>query len=480
MLLLGNAYIYQETFVYAEERFEMEQALSNQRFQNKLTLWHKLGYAIGGFGTDIASNVISFYLIYYLVTVANIPPATAGLLVGLPKVFLIALDPVMGALSDRMCSRFGRRRFFLMICGPLSGLLLYMQFSAPELDLSLLVVFWWVVQFAQTANLSMLMVSYNAMEAELSPSSIERMQLVSMRQAFGIIGTLVGSALTLPVVAAFGGGKQGFTSMGAVFGVLVVFSFLTVVSTTSAEPLLQECPSFWKETRVTLKLRPFWLQLGVIFLCNLATAVNNAILVFYIDYVHGLASILPLALMLSSMVGLVSLLGWNWLCRRWDRRLAFTTGLLMNAVVLLCLRFVPERNMTLLWPLAALSGIGSAAICIFPRAMLTDVVSYDRAIRGRSRAGNIVGLWGLGSRAGLAIGNTLVGWLLALVGYSGGASVSPQLQEGLRMILGYVPSAFCLAVIPLLAFFTLSRTEMKRVEETLSQQTQSSEITCRY
>ena len=437
-------------------------APSQSQKGSRLVLWRKLGYAVGGFGTDIASNAISFYLIFYLITVVGLEPATAGLLVGAPKILLVALDPVMGAISDQVRSRLGRRRFFLAICGPLSGLLFCMQFMAPGQDLYLIMAYSWIVQFAYTANLSMLMVSYNAMEAELSPSSAERMQLVSMRQAFGIVGAIVGSALALLLVSAFGGGRQGFAGLGLVYGSLVSMSFVAVVIFTPAEEPSRVClSSFWRETRLTLRLRSFWLQAGIIFLCNLAVTVNNATLVFYIDYVHGLAGILPLAVLLSSLVGLLSLPGWNWLAGRWGSRRTFTVGLFINAAVLLSLRYAPERSMNLLWTTTSFSGLGSAALSIFPRTMLADLISYDSAVQGRSRAGNIVGLWGLGSRAGLAVGNALAGWLLAVIGYSRGVTVSPQLQEGLRMILGYVPSISCLLVVPLLALFTLSRTETK-------------------
>jgi len=436
-----------------------------QYTRDQLPLWRKLGYAVGGLGTDLAFNAISFYLIFYLTSVAGIPPTTAGLMVGLPKILFAPFDPIIGALSDRVRSRFGRRRLFVLLCGPLSGLLFYLQFSPPDWEFYLLIGYWWIVQFAYTAILSLLMLSYNAMEAELSPSSIERMQLISMRQGFGILGALMGSALTLLIVAAFGGGNLGFAGMGAVFGALVAFSFLTVFATTPVEPPLQERPhSFWKEARLTLRLKPFWLQLGVTLLVTVATVVVNATIVFYIDYVHGLANLIPLVMLISSAMALASLLGWNWLARRWDSRWAFVMGLVIHVVVLLSMRFVPERNMTLLWPLAALSGVGTAAMTIFPRAMLTDVIAYDRDRQGRSRAGNIMGLWSLGNRGGNALGSVLVGWLLALVGYSREVVVSPQLQEGLRSILGFVPSALLLAAIPLLALFPLSRSEMARVE----------------
>jgi len=444
---------------------------------NRLPLWCKLGYAVGGLGTDLAFNAITFYLIFYLTSIAGIPPATAGVLAGVPKILLGPLDPIVGALSDRVHSRLGRRRLFLIVSGPLSGLFFAMQFFAPpSWEVQTLTAFWWVVQFAYTANFSLLIVSYNALEAELSSSSTERMQLVSMRQGFGILGALIGSALTLIIVGTFGGGRMGFAGMGAIFGALVASSYLTVVATTPAEQSYRENPlSFWKEARLTLRLKPFWLQLGVTSLVTIATVVANATIIFYIDYVHGLANLIPLAMLVAMAGALTSLPGWNWLTRRWDNRQAFVAGLAIQVATLLSLRFVPERNMALLWPLTAMSGVGSAAISIFPRAMLTDVVAYDRARQGRSRAGNIVGLWGLGNRAGLAVGSALVGWLLVLVGYSSGIAVTPQLQEGLRTILGYVPSAFLLATIPLLALYPLSRAEMSRVEASLSNQTRNSQ-----
>jgi len=369
-------------------------------------------------------------------------------------------------------SRFGRRRLFLLICGPLSGLLFCMQFYVPiDLNTQALIIFWWIIQFAYTANFSLLMVSYNAMEAELSSSSTERMQLVSMRQCLGILGSLTGSALTLLMVSLLGGGRTGFTGMGILFGALISSSFLTVFASTKPEiPTRGDSTSFRQEASLTLSLKPFQIQLGVIFLITLATVVTNATVVFYADYVHDLADLLPLFMLVSSATALASIFGWNWLARRWDRRRVFAIGLLIQAAVLLGLRFVPYRNMELLWPLIALTGVSSAT-SIFPRAMLTDVIAYDRARQGRSRAGNIVGIWSLGNRAGQAIGNALAGWLLAFAGYHAEAVVTPQLQEGLRMILGYGPSAFCLVIIPLLMLFPLSRAEMKRIEESNRQQT---------
>jgi Na+/melibiose symporter-like transporter len=77
-----------------------------------------------------------------------------------------------------------------------------------------------------------------------------------------------------------------------------------------------------------------------------------------------------------------------------------------------------------------------------------------------------MGLWSLGGGGGTALGSALAGWLLALVGYHSGAEVSFGLQEGLRSIIAFVPSALLLVALPLIAL-SLSRADMIQVEATL-------------
>jgi len=437
---------------------------------DQLPLWRKIGYAVGGLGFDLAFNVSSFYLIYYLTSIAAIPPVQAGLITGLPAILLAPLSPLAGIFSDRAKSRLGRR-LFLLICGPLSGLFFFLQFFAPPgWAIQTLIIYWWIIHLAYASNGSLLGVSYDALGAELSPSSSERMQVVSMRQGFGALGALAGSSLPLLVVAFSGDGKIGFARMGGTFGILVALISLAVgLAASAGSRSAGQSLSVRKEVHLTLHLRQFWLQLGIAFLVQMAVVVINATLIFYLTYVHGIADLFAAVMLLATGTALLSLPAWGWLSRRWDPRWSFTIGLLAYSVVLFSLRLVPEGEMTLLWPLTVLAGMSSGAASVFPKAMITDVAAYDHARQGRSRAGSIMGLWGLGGRGGTAMGGALVGWLLALVGYRGGIEVSPGLKEGLRSIMGFVPSALFLATVPLV-LCSLSRDEMTRIEATLREQ----------
>ena len=108
-----------------------------------LSLWCKLGYAVGGLGDSLAFNTISFYLMFYLINIANIPPFEAGLLVGTPRALLSPLGALVGPLSDRIHTKWGRRRVFLVICGPLMGIFFFLQFFVPtEWSFTTRVGFW--------------------------------------------------------------------------------------------------------------------------------------------------------------------------------------------------------------------------------------------------------------------------------------------------------------------------------------------------
>ena len=422
-----------------------------------LPFWRKLGYAVGGLGDSLVFNTISFYLMYYLINVAGIPPIEAGLLAGVPRVLLSPLGAFAGPLSDRIHSKWGRRRVYLLICGPLTGSFFFLQFYAPPgWGHSTLIVFWWMVQFVFNITLTLTLVSYQAMSAELTPSSTERMQLVSLQQGFGVIGSIIGPSITLLLVDFFGGNQSGFNGMSGIYGLVIALMFLTVFMTTSPEPESTKRPSqpsLWKEVVSVLHQRPFLLQMLVAFLVGSATVIFNATAVFYLTFVLLMEDLLPLIILVASVSGLVSILGWNWMSQ-WNKRWAFILGILIYVCTLLVMSFIPEKS-SFIWILSVFMGVGSITTAIFPKAVLTDVIAYDQIREGRSRAGLYTGLYGVSTRIGNAFGSTLVGWLLALIGFAEGSI------QGLRWITGYVPSAFLFMIIPCILLFHLSTNTRK-------------------
>jgi Na+/melibiose symporter-like transporter len=418
----------------------------------RLPVWRKLGYAVGGLGDSLAFNVVSYYLMYYLINVAGIPPIDAGVLAGLPRVLLAPLGALAGPLSDRLHSKWGRRRVLLLIGGPVTGGCFFLQFYAPPgWGDSTLIAYWWIVQVILNVALTLTLMAYHAMAAEVTPGSRERLQLVSLQQGFGVIGGIVGPSITFLLVDVLGGRQSGFNGMSSIYGLVIALTFVTVFLTTPPEREAAERrsqPPLRAEMASVLRQRPFLLQLLVAFLVGAATVIFNALVVFYVTFVLLMEDLLPMIILVASVSSLAAILGWNWMSK-WSTRWAFTLGILLFVCALLTTSVIPTKS-PFIWILSALIGVGSITTAIYPKALLTDVIAHDQIQIGRSRSGLYTGVHGASTRIGSAFGSALVGWLLAEIGFAEGAT------QGLRWIIRFVPTTFLVAIIPCILLFHLS------------------------
>ena len=82
---------------------------------NQLTRTQQLGWATGSLGTSVVLGALTSYGIFYMTNYLGIGAALAGSLIGLSKFYDMLTDPVMGQLSDRTHSSWGRRRPYLLL-----------------------------------------------------------------------------------------------------------------------------------------------------------------------------------------------------------------------------------------------------------------------------------------------------------------------------------------------------------------------------
>ena len=121
-----------------------------------LPFWRKLALSTGTICDSLPFNTSSFYLFFFLTSLpanARISPLKAGILVGLPAVLFFPLDPIAGFLSDRVRSRVGRRRIFLITCGPFASMCFFLRFCVPlGWSASVLFTYWLAVQIAYSVT----------------------------------------------------------------------------------------------------------------------------------------------------------------------------------------------------------------------------------------------------------------------------------------------------------------------------------------
>lgn len=379
----------------------------------------KLLYSTGDLSTSIPLAIIMFFQLYFLTDVAGLRPDYAGWAVGLGRIWDAINDPLFGMLSDRLRSRWGRRRVLLLFGAVPLGLAFILMWIVPPLDQLGLMVYYTLVFILFDTLFTMVHVGYNALTPELTSDYDERSSLNGYRMAFSIggslgaiiLGTVLGWVISDPV--------RLYRLLGLVLGFVSMIPPLIVFSITKERPGSELPPPLpmGRALRETLSNRPFRMVMGLYLLSWTTASILAAVLVYFASYylrVPEQANYFVLAAQGAAILFIpLTVLA----ARRLDKRRAFILGCLAWAVVLLLLFGIGPEQVGLAYALAALSGLGIATAYVIPWAMIPDVIEYDAVRTGQRREGSYYAFASFFQK--LATGATIwaLGQALAWTGY---------------------------------------------------------------
>jgi GPH family glycoside/pentoside/hexuronide:cation symporter len=424
-----------------------------------------LGWGVGSLGTITLINAVSALYLFFLVSIIGLNPALAGLLIFISKAIDVISDPVMGWISDRTETRWGRRRPYLLGSSALCGLSMGLLFSLPALeDQTVLVGYLLLLLTFYTLALTAFNVPYMAMPAEMTDDYHERSSIMAFRAFFLVSGSFMGTAGAGLLLTMWGRDAEAYSRVGWILGAIAFVAMLVCALGTSKARFTLHRPiaiPVRNQLKLVLLNKPF-LVLGSIkamqFL-QLASA-TTATLFFFVS-VYGVAEELLFAFGGASMVGsVIGLRAWLIVQRRTSKRHVFMMALIMYIIGLLSWLLAQADDP--LWMLVLRSGfigICSGGIIMCSQSMITDVIDYDRRISGLHREGVFSASFSFIEKTTYALGPLIVGSLLTIFGYD--ASIprgQPQPDSALFAVtLGmvWIPVACCAAQFILLRFYSL-------------------------
>ena len=426
---------------------------------DRVSTWTKLTYSIGSLGTGIYLTVPSVLLLYYLSDVLGVPPALAGAAVFVPRIWDVVTDPVMGWISDRTRSPWGRRSPYLLLGALLvSGSFIFL-FSAPGFAKPMSsFVYVLVVYILSATAYTIFAVPYIAMPAEMSTNPHERSSIMAFRMTFAMLGILAGSAAAPALVDAFGGGRAGFRGMSFVLGALCGVSMLmTFLGTrkTKLKAFTESSIPLVHGVMLAFRVRHF-KALAITYILQLAAmGVFTAIAPFFVKEVMQSDESTLTNLFLALLVGtLLTLLVWSELGKRIGKVRAYfvAAALLVGALAFIWLsRSAADWN--LLYAAIFVVGIGFAGLQLLPFAMLTDLINAEFR-NDRDIGGLMTGVWTAMEKGGLALGPLVVGIALSSASYQAGAPDQPSSAiVGVRLLFSLVPAGLALLSLVSLALY---------------------------
>jgi len=192
--------------------------------QTEVRLGEKLGYGIGDLASGLMLNFFGVFLLYFFVDLGGLAPAAIGVMLGITKLIDAVTDPVMGAISDRTRTRWGRYRPYLLLGSIPLGIIMVLIFTAPEDMTGTPLLIWAYV----TYTLCMLAftavnVPYGGLLGVISPSSKVRSNVTAFRMFFSALGGILVGALGTTLVRELGGEDERL-------GIILTISCIAAVS----------------------------------------------------------------------------------------------------------------------------------------------------------------------------------------------------------------------------------------------------------
>ncbi len=389
--------------------------------QNGISFGLYTGYGIGMIGERIFRDAPALLLMVFMTNYLAIPAALAGIVVFIPKIVLILFDPLVGSLSDRLRTRWGRRRPPMLVGALLTSASFVLLFHPPQFAaVTARALYMGVMVTVAFAAYAIFSVPYLTMAAEMTASADERSRLMSVRVAFMAVGLTVG-AYAGGIAQWAGGGLAGYHVMATILGAICLVTMLfTVFATAGARRIdADDQPiSLAVSFKIVWHNKPYCQLLLVGFLQKLGEGLGYGSFAYLCIYVvHQPLSAMGLVVLVATIGQIVCQPLWVFLSRRWPRSGVYTVGVLGWCLNLLLWLGMDNRPTWLLIPLGLQAGIAAGALLSATLSMLADAIVADGAATGVNREGLYSGIWLASEKVAFALGALIVGLMLSAGGF---------------------------------------------------------------
>ena len=435
----------------------------------KITLKAKLGFGVGEFSSSIFFTLTSFWLMNFLTDEVQLSAAIAGTALLVGKIWDAVIDPLIGYLSDRTRSRWGRRRPYLLFFAIPFGAAFVLMFRNPGIADQTGKFIWAMLTYTFFCTVySFTNIPYNSLLPEMTTDYNERTNISGYKQLFAVIGTLLGAGAAMPLMALFAGKTAGFIGMSAIFGFLAALSLL-ITFFSVREPKEVETVKKTSSILVSLKdvfvNKPYMLLLFTWFANSTAVAIMQSMLIYYYKYLILDENSVTLAMITLLVVTMLTIPLWVWLAKKMGKKQAYIIGMTLTLAAVLTFAFTADKLGSIpALVLMAFAGVGFASHYVAPWAMVPDSIEYGYSVSKRRNEGVYYSVWTFVIALGGALAGFLVGQGLDLFGYVPNVVQTAQSMLGIRLLIGVLPGVFILAANIVLAIYPLNK---KRYEEVL-------------
>ncbi|RYG89318.1 MFS transporter [Loktanella sp. IMCC34160] len=429
----------------------------------------KAGWGLADMGIVVFVVVKQLLVLNFLTAFLGVPVGIAGFVTTAVLIFDMVTDPLVGVLSDKTSSRFGRRAPWMAVGAVVMAAAMVGLFAVPA-GLGMVGKIGWVIAFFGLATIGFTMVAipYGAQAGEMTTDPRERSTMTGWRMGFASLGILIGGAL-VPGLA----GGMGYAMAALAVSPLIVGAIWLSLFATRNAPRVDEAATvnLGGMIRLVLSNRPFMILAALYGVMTLAVAIITAGLPFAATYLiadtgetalSGAAQALTTLSLLFAAFVLGSILSqavWVILSHRVGKLNALVIGLILYVGMLVWLAAnLPSVSVTVMAGLFVLAGMANGSYQQIPWAIYPDLMDRTREASGEAIEGAFSAVWLFGQKLANAFAPAILGLILQAKGWQEATGETVAQSEAaldtLAWSITYLPAGILiLSVLGLLILY---------------------------
>jgi sugar (glycoside-pentoside-hexuronide) transporter len=448
-------------------------AEDSARGQPRLTVGRKVVFATGDFTVNtVLSSLSMVFTFYFLIEIAGLRPALAGLVPLVARTVDAITDPLMGRISDHTRWKRGRRRPYFLLGAIPFGVSFALLWADVGLDSQTkLFAYYTSVYVVLSLAMTVLSVPYLALMPEMATSYDGRTSLNIYRNVGSVLGVFA-AILLLQLANLFGGGADGFARAGALFGVLLAVPWFAVYARTFENPEYQQRAAeirLLEGLRILMRHRTYLRLMGLYLSSRIAMDLVGAMLLPYFTYYLGRAEDFQPMMFLFLLSVVASLPFWQRISIRHEKSGIFIVGSLWwMAGGILMFAVEPGWPRWVILGFAPVVAIGYAVTDLMPWAMIGEVVDEDDVATGERREGLYNGSFTFLRKLGGMLAVAGAGLILDAAGLERQGTASEVAGTAVRFLVSLAPALFLLLAVWLARGYPLTRARHGELLEQLA------------
>jgi glycoside/pentoside/hexuronide:cation symporter, GPH family len=425
----------------------------------KISLKEKIGYSLGDTASHFVWDMVGFWLLFFYTDVYGISAAAAGTIMLIARFWDMGIDPVIGVISDRTSTKWGKFRPYILFGAVPYAILAILTFTTPHFGETGKIIYAGATYILLMTAYAFINLPYSALGAVMTDDTYERAGLNTFRFIAGFTGQFVVTGLALTLAESFGGGDkaQGFQYTVFLFAVLsLVFFFITFKTTRERVQPPKEQVNSLKEDIGNLFKNKAWIVLALVGIISfIMFAMQNAAIAYYFKYYLGRENNVQLFNVVGTVALIVALPLSKPLAKRFGNKNVFIGSSLISGLFFILIYLNGVNGLTTIYVFNIIAKMAYAPAVPLLWTMIADSADYGEWTTGRRATGLYFSAAVFAQKAGWGIGAAIAGWILAMSGFIPNVIQNDTAITGIKLLVSVIPGILYMSCAVFMIFYKI-------------------------